>query len=99
MGFAVQRDLSDNIQSIDRHSTELVYLIDRVLTTSSLWGDLRVVLARAGRFYVVFGSDMGSREIMEAARDGAHDSRRHVDTSNQRHGREKQISTRVEGNG
>ena len=73
MGFAVQRDRPDDIQSIDRHSNELVYLIDRELTTAFLWGDLWVILARAGRFYVVFGNDMGSREIMEAVRDGAHD--------------------------
>ena len=72
-GFRVQLDTPENIKAIGIHSTDLVYLIEEALTHTKAWSDLRVRLARAGRYYIVTGSNMGSREIMNAARDGAHD--------------------------
>ncbi len=72
-GFNVQADLPNNIKSIDKHTTDLVYLISYSLTLLEDWSDTRVRLARAGRFYLVCGSNLGSKEIVYATRDGAHD--------------------------
>ncbi len=73
IGFGVQFVDTESIRNIDRHETDLVYLVSNDLMLSEEWAELRVRLARAGRYYVVFGFDLQSREIVAAARDGAHD--------------------------
>lgn len=74
IGFSVQADDPDAIKAIDRHGVDHVYLIAHEMTKSQEWSGMRVRLARAGRFYIVYGRNLGSREIMEAARDGAYDA-------------------------
>ncbi|GHB92564.1 hypothetical protein GCM10007047_04660 [Cerasicoccus arenae] len=37
------------------------------------WAENRVRLARASRFYLVYGKGLSSRQIVDAVRDGAHD--------------------------
>ena len=73
IGFGVQFVDTESIRNIDREETDLVYLVSNDLMLLEEWADLRVRLARAGRYYVVFGFDLQSRGIMAAARDGAHD--------------------------
>ena len=63
----------DKIQSLERDTTDLVYLVPDALLASSNWSEHRVRLARASRFYIVFGENLDSLHIMAAARDGAHD--------------------------
>ncbi len=73
LGFGVQVDEADVIKAVDRLEADRVYLVSYDMMSSEEWPNLRVRLARAGRCYVVFGSELGTREIMAAARDGAHD--------------------------
>lgn len=73
MGHRVQVDDPDRILSLDEASLDLVYLVPHAEVLSNRWGETRVRLARASRYYVVFGAGLGTRELMAAARDGAHD--------------------------
>jgi len=63
----------ERIQMLERDTTDLVYMVPYALLASTGWSEHRVRLARASRFYVVFGDKLNTRAIMEAARDGAHD--------------------------
>ena len=73
LGFGVQVGEADVVKAVDRLEADRVYLVSYDMMSSEEWPNLRVRLARAGRYYVVFGSELGTREIMAAARDGAHD--------------------------
>ncbi|MGA2052814.1 MAG: hypothetical protein ABSH19_05830, partial [Opitutales bacterium] len=69
----VQLQAPERIESLERDTTDLVYLVPYALLASAGWSEHRVRLARGSRFYVVFGEGLDTRSIMEAARDGAHD--------------------------
>jgi DNA-binding NtrC family response regulator len=72
-GLRAQLQTLERIQSLERDSTDLVYLVPFALLQSPGWNEHRVRLARASRFYIVFGSGMDTRGVMTASRDGAHD--------------------------
>jgi len=59
---------TERIESLEKDSTDLVYLVPFALLETPGWNDHRVRLARASRFYVVFGKELDSRKIMNAAR-------------------------------
>jgi DNA-binding NtrC family response regulator len=69
----VQLQLPQRIQTLERDTTDLVYLVPYALLASAGWSEHRVLLARASRFFIVFGEGLPTLAIMEAARDGAHD--------------------------
>lgn len=71
LGHRVQT--GKEVKALDAASTEWVYLVPYVESQRPDWPDLRVQLARASRYYVVMGKDLSTRQIMIAARDGAHD--------------------------
>ena len=73
LGLRAQLQAPERIQSLERDSTDLVYLVPAALLQTAGWSEHRVRLARASRCYIVFGSKLDSRSIMNAARDGAHD--------------------------
>jgi transcriptional regulator with PAS, ATPase and Fis domain len=73
LGLRAQLQPPERIQSLERDSMDLVYLVPFALLESPGWNEHRVRLARASRYYVVFGIKLGTRQVMAAARDGAHD--------------------------
>ncbi|MGJ3242816.1 MAG: sigma 54-interacting transcriptional regulator [Opitutales bacterium] len=73
MGLRVQMDPPEKIQTLSKESTDLVYFVPFSLTETEDWFEHRVSLARASRYYVVFGDNLSTARIMDAARDGAHD--------------------------
>ncbi len=73
MGVRVQLQAPERIQTLERETTEIVYLVPYALVETPGWNEHRVRLARANRYYVVLGDGLDTRRIMAAARDGAHD--------------------------
>ncbi len=73
LGLRAQLQAPERIQSLERDSTDLVYLVPAALLLAPGWNEHRVRLARASRCYIVFGTGLDTRAIMNAARDGAHD--------------------------
>lgn len=73
LDLRVQLLAPERIESLERDSTDLVYLVPVALMASPGWNDYRVRLARASRCYIVFGEAMRTSGVMAAARDGAHD--------------------------
>jgi DNA-binding NtrC family response regulator len=73
LGLRAQLQPPERIQSLERDSTDLVYLVPATMLRAPGWNEHRVRLARASRCYIVFGAKLDTREIMNAARDGAHD--------------------------
>jgi transcriptional regulator with PAS, ATPase and Fis domain len=73
LGLRAQIQAPERIRSLERDSTDLVYVVPTELLQTSGWNEHRVRLARASRCYVVFGPDLDTRGVMAASRDGAHD--------------------------
>ncbi|HTB62746.1 MAG TPA: sigma-54 dependent transcriptional regulator [Opitutales bacterium] len=73
LGVRTQMQSPEKIQSLERDSTDLVYLVPNALLQATGWNEHRVRLARASRRYIVFGHELDTNAIMNAARDGAHD--------------------------
>jgi DNA-binding NtrC family response regulator len=73
LGLGAQLLAPERIESLERDSTDLVYLVPVALMASDGWNEYRVRLARASRCYIVFGEAMRTSGVMAAARDGAHD--------------------------
>lgn len=73
LGHRVQRASPERIESLSAQSADLVYLVPMAQCKRENWAEVRVRLARASRYYVVCGRNLSTGEIMEAARDGAHD--------------------------
>ncbi len=71
LGHRVQAQTK--VQALDASSTELVYLVPYEESLKPDWADTRVRLARASRYYLVLGEGLSTKQIMDAARDGAHD--------------------------
>lgn len=79
LGHRVQRLAPEKVPALEARTLELVCVVPFSMTTVPDWADARVRLARASRYYVVVGEQMGTREVMAAARDGAHDVLSHGD--------------------
>jgi transcriptional regulator with PAS, ATPase and Fis domain len=73
LGLRVQLLDPARIESIERDSTDEVYLVPFDLMASPGWNEHRVRLARGSRCYIVFGEALRTSGVMAAARDGAHD--------------------------
>lgn len=69
----IQADHQADVQALNRHSTDQVYLVSCGLIEGEDWPSLRVKLAQSARYYIVYGSNLTTREVMRAAHDGAHD--------------------------
>ena len=65
--------LESDIADLNQSNAENVLLIPRPLLNDNAWPGLRVRLAQANRMFLVAGSRLSTKEIMTAARDGAHD--------------------------
>ncbi len=73
LGLRAQIQAPERIRTLERDSTDLVYLVPSDLLHTSGWNEHRVRLARASRCYIVFGAKLGTRGVIAASRDGAHD--------------------------
>ncbi|MGH8335945.1 MAG: hypothetical protein ACRETL_03790, partial [Gammaproteobacteria bacterium] len=73
LGLRAQIQAPERIRSLERDSTDLVYLVPADLLQTKGWNEHRVRLARASRCYIVYGAKLGTRGVMAASRDGAHD--------------------------
>lgn len=73
LGFRVQVLNPDKIEPVTGRSVGLIYAVPYTLTQAPSWPELRVRLSRISRFYVVIGGLLGTREIVDLARDGAQD--------------------------
>ena len=73
LGHGVRAESPERIQTLTPNSTELVYLIPWESSRADDWAEERVQLARASRYYLVYGKTLDTQSIMNAARDGAYD--------------------------
>lgn len=73
LGLRVQVLNPDKIEPVTSRSVGLIYAVPYNLTQSPEWEDLRVRLSRISRYYIVIGGLLGTREIVDLARDGAQD--------------------------
>lgn len=73
LGYRVQAVEPDKLDALDTDSTDEVCLVSVEISKTPAWRELRVKLARSSRFYIVYGDELCSREIVDATRDGAHD--------------------------
>ncbi|MEO0794623.1 MAG: sigma-54 dependent transcriptional regulator [Verrucomicrobiota bacterium] len=63
----------DTMRALDGNTLDTVYLLSVDELDHEHWPEHRVKLARGNRFYLVYGRALGSRQIVDAVRDGAHD--------------------------
>lgn len=73
LGYHLQLETFDRIRALDAGSLDLVHLISSDEFKHEDWPENRVRLSRASRFYLVYGFNLGTRQIVDAVRDGAHD--------------------------
>jgi len=74
LGYHIQVEEPERIRSLDSSSIDWVYLVPLEASLADPeWPETRVQLARASRYYVVFGEGLGTADVMAAARDGAFD--------------------------
>jgi transcriptional regulator with PAS, ATPase and Fis domain len=73
LSCTIQAGSQEEIRSLNTHSVDQIYLISWKFIESKDWPTLRVKLAQSGRYYLVYGSQLTTREIMRAAHDGAYD--------------------------
>ncbi|MDG1893090.1 MAG: sigma-54 dependent transcriptional regulator [Verrucomicrobiota bacterium] len=73
LGYRCQFFEAEQIKELSHNTHDRVYLIPNESTTGPEWAQMRVRLSQTSRFYVVFGQEMGSLEIVAAMRDGAYD--------------------------
>ena len=73
LGHGVRAESPERVQTLEPNSTDLVYLIPCTVSEEESWSEQRVILARASRYYLVYGKDLDTLAIMNAARDGAYD--------------------------
>ncbi len=80
LGHNVRAESPERIQTLEPNSTDLVYLLPCEASLDIAWHEQRVLLARASRYYLVYGQGLDTQTIMNAARDGAYDVLDEVDT-------------------
>lgn len=73
LGHYVQVEPSNRVTTLGPDSGDLVYLIPYESCLLASWSQQRIFLARASRYYLVFGDGLSTNQIMNAARDGAYD--------------------------
>lgn len=73
LGHRVQTEPNGKVKALDGSSSDLVYLVPFIESKKHEWADIRVRLARSSRFYVVYGNQLSTADIVSAARDGAND--------------------------
>lgn len=73
LGHEVQIVSSSNVDALRQNTADLVYLIPYAWCQLARWSKQRVFLARASRYYLVYGDGLSTHQIMNAARDGAYD--------------------------
>ncbi|MGF1453433.1 MAG: sigma-54 interaction domain-containing protein [Opitutales bacterium] len=74
LGHRVQVLPPERLPSLEAKTLDIVCVVPFTETSSAAWPEDRVRLARASRYYVVVGDNMNTRQVMMAARDGAHDA-------------------------
>jgi DNA-binding NtrC family response regulator len=73
LGYRSQFFEPDNIKELSHNTHDSVYLVPHQVTGEDAWPKIRVRLSQTSRYYIVFGSDMGTLEAVNAMRDGAYD--------------------------
>ncbi len=80
LGVRVQVEPPGKVKALSSRTTDLVYMVPHELIENPKWGEWRVSLARSSRYYIVYGEQLDSRRIVQAARDGAFDVIDQVDS-------------------
>ncbi len=73
LGHHLQLEGFDRIRALEADSLDLVHLVFIDEFSKPDWPENRVTLARGSRFYIVYGLNLSTRQIVDAVRDGAHD--------------------------
>jgi len=73
LGHDVQAESAHRVVTLQQDTASLVYVIPYEWCQLARWSQLRVFLARASRYYLVFGDGLSTHQIVNAARDGAYD--------------------------
>jgi DNA-binding NtrC family response regulator len=73
MGLHIRRFQSTEVRELDAATTHWVYLAPAAVLEKEEWKGLRVELAQANRWFIVYGSNCASATIVQAMRDGAFD--------------------------
>jgi DNA-binding NtrC family response regulator len=73
LGLHIQRFKTEEVRELDTATTHWVYFVPAALLEKSEWSSLRVELAQANRWFIVYGDNAPPATIVEAMRDGAFD--------------------------
>ena len=73
LGMHVQSFENGAVRELDPATTHWVYFVPDALLDTPEWSSLRVELAQANRWFIVFGKDCPPASIVRAMRDGAFD--------------------------
>jgi DNA-binding NtrC family response regulator len=73
LALHVQRFEVEEVRELDAATTHWVYFVPEALLTKPEWSSLRVELAQANRWFIVYGSESAPATIVAAMRDGAFD--------------------------
>jgi DNA-binding NtrC family response regulator len=73
MGLHIQRFGPEEVREVDAATTHWVYFVPAAALEKPVWSSLRVELAQANRWFIVYGSNAPSSVIVRAMRDGAFD--------------------------
>lgn len=73
LGVVFRRFTGRSIQDLSHDSADLVFVVPHAASLGPDWPQLRVRLAQANRYYLVAGEELGTEEIIVAAKDGAFD--------------------------
>jgi two-component system response regulator AtoC len=73
MGVHLRRFVAEEVRELDAATTHWVYFVPAAVLEKAEWSGLRVELAQANRWFIVYGSGCASAAIVRAMRDGAFD--------------------------
>jgi len=73
LGIHLQRFVAEEVRELDAATTRWVYFVPETLLEKPEWSSLRVELAQANRWFIVYGTKSASAVIVQAMRDGAFD--------------------------
>jgi DNA-binding NtrC family response regulator len=73
LGFHLQRFEPGEVRDLDAATAHWVYFVPAAVLERPEWSGLRVELAQANRWFIVFGSECTSAAVVRAMHDGAFD--------------------------
>lgn len=73
LNIRYQNSTEGRIETLTISSAEWVYLVSIETLEKPEWPSIRVLLAQANRYYIVYGPNLISKQFVQAMRDGAFD--------------------------